>query len=140
MLQHVTPVRTDVSGELNASSIRVTRIGELGTILAITSNRRMLCLRSVRWFLVTASIVPNSLILVTLRKDALSFSETSVLTRATLRNIQEDAILHSHCHENLRSYMFCCVSKDIVIKGQRTSWGYINRYRKCLLYRSDGDA
>jgi hypothetical protein len=38
----VTPcgsLRTDVSEELSASFIRVTRIGELGTILVVTSNR-----------------------------------------------------------------------------------------------------
>jgi hypothetical protein len=40
MLRHVVLVRTDVSEELNASYIRVTRIGELGTKLAVTSNRR----------------------------------------------------------------------------------------------------
>jgi hypothetical protein len=35
-------LRTDVSEELSASIIRVTRIGELGTTLAVTSNRRTL--------------------------------------------------------------------------------------------------
>jgi hypothetical protein len=42
MLRRVAPVRTDVSEELIASFIRVTRIGELGTTLAVTSNRRTL--------------------------------------------------------------------------------------------------
>jgi hypothetical protein len=71
MLPRVALVRTDVSEELSASFIMVTRIGELGTTLAVSSNRR------------------------TLRR---------VLTRATWRNIPEDAIPHSHRRENLKSY------------------------------------
>jgi hypothetical protein len=40
----VALVRTDVSEEPSASFIRVTRIGELGTTQAATSNRRTVTL------------------------------------------------------------------------------------------------
>jgi hypothetical protein len=82
MFCHVALVRTDVSEELCASFIKVTKIGELETALDVI-------------------VVPSSPIFVTLMKEALSSSKTSVLTRATWQNIPEDAILHSHRRENL---------------------------------------
>jgi uncharacterized membrane protein len=91
MLRRVALVRTDVSEELSFSFIWVTRIGELGTTLAVTVTH-LVFLRSVLRLLVTAGVVPSSVILVTLIKEEISSSETSVLTRAVRRKIPEDTI------------------------------------------------
>jgi hypothetical protein len=56
VLRRVAPVRTDDSEESIASIIMVTRIGDLGTMLAVTSKRNTLRL-------VTANVVPSSPIL-----------------------------------------------------------------------------
>jgi hypothetical protein len=42
MLRRVALVSSDVSEELSAFFIMVTRIGELGTTLSVTTDRRML--------------------------------------------------------------------------------------------------
>jgi hypothetical protein len=93
MLRRVDLVRTDVSEERSASFIRVTRIGELGTTLAATSNRRtqrqllvlvgdsiltlpfsLSILRRVRRVPVAANVVHTSRLLATLMMEALGSS------------------------------------------------------------------
>jgi hypothetical protein len=96
MLCRVALVRTDVSEELSASFIRVTRIGQ--------PTHAAVFLRSVSRLLVTASVVPSSPILVTLLKEVLRSSETYFLIRFTRRNIPEDAILDfTHLCSSLRA-------------------------------------
>jgi hypothetical protein len=63
----------------------------------------MVFLRSVFRLLVIANVFPTRQF-ANLMMEAIRSSETSVLRTATRRNIPEDGILHSHCHENLKSY------------------------------------
>jgi hypothetical protein len=66
MLRRVVLVRTDVSEELSASFIKVTRICELGMTRAAKKYQGYFF--TACQLLVTASVVPSSQILVTLMK------------------------------------------------------------------------
>jgi hypothetical protein len=106
ILRRVALVRTDGSEELSAYIIRVTRICERNNVSRnYQPTHDFVFLRSVRRLLVTANITPSSLLLVILIMEALRPFETFFLTRPTRLNNPEDAILHSHRRENLKSYM-----------------------------------
>jgi hypothetical protein len=74
----------------------------------------------MHWMLFTANVVPSSSILVTLIIEALGSSDTSVLRRATWRNIPEDGFL-------LVSYLFAfiCVLNEVISESgflSKTKW------------------
>jgi hypothetical protein len=87
----VVPIRRDVSEAFIASIIWVTKIGGLGTRLAVTRNRNTQ--RKFLWLLVAADVVPISLILSTLMIGVTSSSKTSVLQEPNGLIFQKTAFL-----------------------------------------------
>jgi hypothetical protein len=79
MLCRVALVRADVSEEHIASINNVTRIGVQRVSVGCTAN-----------------VVSSSPSLVALKMEVILSFDTSVLTRATLRNIPEDGIFLLH--------------------------------------------
>jgi hypothetical protein len=90
MLHLMTVGRIDVLEELSASIIWVTGIHECNAMYAMYECN--VFLHRVSRLLVTAN-VPRSPILVTQMMEALISSETSILPRATRRNIPDDGIV-----------------------------------------------
>jgi hypothetical protein len=104
LLRRVALVRTDVSEE--------------------PSNRRTYFFAAYVDFLVAACVVPSSMIFVTLMKEALSSSETSVITRATRRYNPEDTILN---------IMYVCLPRTKRVSRRTTEPSPIYRFRPVQL-------
>jgi hypothetical protein len=92
MLRCVALVRIDVSEELSASFIRVTRIGELGTTLAVTSNRRTLR-RNTR---ATHHNIPEDAILL----------ENNLSCRPSANKSHVHTYTHAYINWNFRNHTF----------------------------------
>jgi hypothetical protein len=108
------------------SIIRLTRIDELGTTLAVTSNWR-----TRTSLLITANVVRSSPFLFTLMMEVINLSESSVHTRATRRNTPQYVILHSHRRDNFESYRFC-----VVFEAQKKDVRKVKHIKEwyCLLW------
>jgi hypothetical protein len=125
MLRRVALVRTDVSEELCVSIIKVTRIGELGT-LTVTSNLHRL--------LVTAN-VPSSPILVTLMMEALSSPKRRFLQEPHGVTSQKTPFFTGYPDIN-SVYTGGCGSKMAVscpVDTHLVGACVLTKYRKCRL-------
>jgi hypothetical protein len=89
MCRRVAPLRTDVSEKRIASIVRVNR-------------------NSVLRLLVTVNVVPSSLIVFTLMMEVIFSPETSVMIRATRRQVPEDILQwNERDHKMSPPYVMC---------------------------------
>jgi hypothetical protein len=108
MLRRMAFIRTNDSEQCTASIISVKRIVELGTMLAVTSNRSTLRRKT--------NVAPSSVIFLTLMMGTIRSSETSVPTRASQKraffivNAVETSYL---THINMYTYSLCSRSSNV---------------------------
>jgi hypothetical protein len=116
MLCHVALVRTNVFEECISSIIRVTGIGELETKLGVTIN------------------------LSSMHDAGEMFVQNVGSYKATWHNIPGDSILHSHHHENLKSYIcFFCPEKflnESIWNYGTYDMSYFEHFKPCCVFKT----
>jgi hypothetical protein len=92
MLRRVALVRTDVSEELSTSFIRVTRIGEVGTTLAVTSNRL-----GISWQRARRNIPEDTILHSHRRENLISYviPNCFLFANISLKKVLSHRILHT---------------------------------------------
>jgi hypothetical protein len=135
ILRHVALVRTDVSEEYRASFFRVTRVGELGTSLGVTSKRRTLRKPLQELHGVTSQKTPFFIVTAVKTSNITYFSSLILVFTASIIS----RTFHPHLHLSLysisgrtcsyTSYVFPSRSNMILSLNAKGSCAYCS-YRK----------
>jgi hypothetical protein len=100
---------------------------------------RIVFLRSVLRLIVSAKVVPNSPILVTLIMEAIRSSEASVLTRATRRNISEHDIFTRNPVPYMLYFLVIYNSEEVAKSIILACLNVVCSHQNCLVSNSTSE-